>query len=196
MQKKNIRCTPKGRYIIETLPVKELMDLEYTGRLEKTLQDIEKGSILKQEFLEHIKTFVSQAVQEIKTQNSKSFTTASKEISKPAIKTGEPSSKEAAPKKREVLGVCPLCGGEVVEGTKGFGCLAYKKGCKFVIWKDTPEISKYNKKITKTFMKAFLKNKEAVLKNVKGERGETLQLLIRYKSENTEEKYRLVVVEQ
>lgn len=34
-----------------------------------------------------------------------------------------------------LLGPCPRCGSDVVEGTNGFGCSGYKNGCKFVIWK-------------------------------------------------------------
>ena len=36
-----------------------------------------------------------------------------------------------------VLGPCPSCGdGQVIEGKKGFGCDQWRKGCKFVIWKE------------------------------------------------------------
>ncbi len=31
------------------------------------------------------------------------------------------------------VGVCPLCGGRVVKGRYGYGCLSYKEGCKFRI---------------------------------------------------------------
>lgn len=31
------------------------------------------------------------------------------------------------------VGVCPLCGGEVVKGRYGYGCMNYKQGCKFRI---------------------------------------------------------------
>lgn len=36
---------------------------------------------------------------------------------------------------REVLGTCPSCNGEIVEGKRGYGCSNYRDGCKFVIWK-------------------------------------------------------------
>jgi len=32
------------------------------------------------------------------------------------------------------VGPCPLCGGKVVKGRYGYGCLSYKEGCKFRIW--------------------------------------------------------------
>ncbi len=33
------------------------------------------------------------------------------------------------------LGKCPLCGSEVVEQARSFGCTGWKNGCKFAIWK-------------------------------------------------------------
>ncbi|MCT4509140.1 MAG: DNA topoisomerase, partial [Tepidibacter sp.] len=38
---KSLVCTELGRTIVDIFPAKELFDLEYTGRLEKTLSDIE-----------------------------------------------------------------------------------------------------------------------------------------------------------
>lgn len=35
-----------------------------------------------------------------------------------------------------LLGSCPRCGSDVIEGKAGFGCSGYKNGCKFVIWKN------------------------------------------------------------
>ena len=40
--KKKLKTTELGRMMVEKFPVKELFDLEYTGRLEKTLSNIEK----------------------------------------------------------------------------------------------------------------------------------------------------------
>ncbi len=33
------------------------------------------------------------------------------------------------------LGTCPLCGSEVIEQAKSFGCKGWRRGCKFAIWK-------------------------------------------------------------
>ena len=33
------------------------------------------------------------------------------------------------------LGPCPLCGSEVVEQEKSYGCSGWRSGCKFAIWK-------------------------------------------------------------
>lgn len=42
---------------------------------------------------------------------------------------------KSAPSSKPVLGKCPRCGGDIVEGKVGFGCSNWKSGCKFVIWK-------------------------------------------------------------
>lgn len=40
-----------------------------------------------------------------------------------------------AAKGQAKIGDCPVCGSAVVEGKKGYGCLNWKSGCKFVVWK-------------------------------------------------------------
>ena len=192
MQKKNIRCTPKGKYIIETLPVKALMDLEYTGRLEKTLQDIEKGRVSKEEFLNHIKTFVCQAVSDIKMQRAAALQGTNQERSS----SPKQSAAENSQKPREVLGKCPECGSDIVEGAKGFGCMGYKNGCKFVLWKKSAELEKYGKKVTKTLIKALLKKGEAEIKNVNGADNKKINLLVKCAKEKDETVYKFVVIEQ
>ncbi len=57
---------------------------------------------------------------------------------------------------KEVLGKCPLCGGDVVATPKGYGCSNWKeKGCKFIIWGTISE-----KKITPAVAKALLEKGE------------------------------------
>ncbi len=36
---------------------------------------------------------------------------------------------------QEALGACPTCGGDIVVGSKAYGCSNWRNGCKFVIWK-------------------------------------------------------------
>lgn len=35
-----------------------------------------------------------------------------------------------------VVGLCPLCGSNVVEGSKSYSCSGWRKGCRFIIWKE------------------------------------------------------------
>lgn len=63
---KSLLITDKGIKLIETFPIKELMDTDYTGRLEKKLFDIEKGNFKKMDFLKEIFNFTSNGVNKIK----------------------------------------------------------------------------------------------------------------------------------
>ncbi|PHV72081.1 DNA topoisomerase III [Sporanaerobium hydrogeniformans] len=195
MQKKNIRCTPKGKYIIEMLPVKELMDLEYTGRLEKTLQDIEKGKVTKNDFLVHIKQFVASAIKDIKGQRARSLELSSSSTIAPASYRASKATSSAQVKseERERLGKCPYCGGDVIEGKKGFGCLGYKTGCHFVLWKEIPDLQAYGKNLTKTAAKALLKKGEATFRNVKLPSGEKRDVLVKLVKEQENKEAKIVV---
>jgi DNA topoisomerase-3 len=54
-------------------------------------------------------------------------------------KTGKLGYEEADVAKKEAgqetLGLCPVCGGDIVVGAKAYGCSNWRNGCKFVIWK-------------------------------------------------------------
>lgn len=104
-QNKNLICTELGRKLVETFPVKDLFDLEFTGRLEKTLSDIEKKKFTKESFLNLIFDFTINAVRTIKNEKD--------------IIINEVSNEK---KTIEVLGKCPHCGHGIIEGQKGFGC--------------------------------------------------------------------------
>ena len=67
---KSLTTTELGRTIVEIFPAKELLDLEYTGRLEKTLSDIEKGKFKKEDFLNLIYDFTRSSVEKIKNDSS------------------------------------------------------------------------------------------------------------------------------
>ena len=66
---------------------------------------------------------------------------------------------------------CPLCGGNIIEGKKGYGCENWhpsKGDCKFVIWKEIME-----KKLTKANIETLIEGKSTrpyVLKNERGEK--------------------------
>lgn len=174
MQKKNIRCTAKGKKLIQILPVKGLMDLDYTGRLEKTLSDIEKGEVRKEDFLEHIQQFVKEGVEGIRYQK---------------ISQVQPTkTSDKNPPKREALGQCPHCGRAIVEGKANYGCLGYKEGCHYVIPKLPEELKKYGKKTTKTLVKQILKKGEGTVKGLKTPKGTVFDAVIGYTYNEQEKK--------
>src|SRR6478752_637649 len=104
-QNKNLLCTELGRKLIETFPIKDLFNLEFTGRLEKSLNDIEKRNFTKDEFLQLIFDFTTKAVETIKNEKE--------------VTINEVASQR---KSNEIIGKCPVCGHAVIEGQKGFGC--------------------------------------------------------------------------
>ena len=62
-------------------------------------------------------------------------------------------------KKYTVLGKCPLCGGNVIEGKNAFGCSNWRDPmkCKFVIWKKTEYGPMRKITVSATSVKKWLK---------------------------------------
>lgn len=166
---KSLTCTELGRTIVEIFPVKELLDLEYTGRLEKTLSDIERGKVKKEDFLNLIKNFTIEGVKAIKNDDSmaKHF-------------------KVEAPEGVEVLGKCPNCGNPIIEGERGFGCVNWKNGCKYTIWKNDKYIASFGKQVTPQMVKLLLANGKVGFRNLKSKKGNTFAAYFIY--EKDEEK--------
>lgn len=162
-QSKNLVCTELGKKLVETFPITDLFDLEYTGRLEKTLSDIEKRNVDKQEFLNLVFNFTRNAVETIKGEQDV------------IINTIAPSKITI-----EVLGKCPQCGSEIIEGKKGFGCSNWKSGCKFVVWKNDKYLAALKKKPTKTMVKTLLKSGTAYVKGLTSKKGNKFNAHLRY----------------
>lgn len=139
MKNKSLICTDIGKMMVETFPVKELFDLDYTGRLEKTLADIERGKFKKADFMQFIKEFVEKSVEEIK---------------KDRIFAGKVHMSKDA----DIVGLCPDCGNPVIETEKAFGCSNWKNGCKFTVWKDDKYIASFGKKVTRRMVELLLEN--------------------------------------
>lgn len=170
---KSLTTTELGRTIVEVFPVKELFDLEYTGRLEKTLSDIEKGKFNKDEFLMMIKEFTKKAIDDIKKDTSmlKNF-------------------KVELPQGSESLGKCPVCGNDIIEGEKSFGCVNWKNGCKFAIWKDDKFIKSLGKKVTKEMVEILLKNGKVGFRNLRSKKGTTFSAYLKYEKDEKTGYYR------
>jgi len=68
---------------------------------------------------------------------------------------------------KQAIGKCPLCGKDITESAKGYGCTGYKEGCKFVIWKEIA-----GKKITaKQAQDLLQKGKTGTIKGFKSKTG-------------------------
>ena len=163
---KSLTCTDLGKTLVEIFPVKELLNLQYTGRLEKTLSDIEKGKFKKDDFLSMIKAFTVEAVEDIKKDTAmlKNF-------------------KVELPEGTESIGKCPVCGNDIIEGEKGFGCTNWKNGCKYTIWKNDKFIESMGKKVTKEMVKLLLKNGKVGFRNLKSKKGTLFSAYLRYEKD-------------
>lgn len=163
---KSLTTTELGRTIVEIFPAKELLDLEYTGRLEKTLSDIEKGKFKKEDFLNLIYDFTRSSVEKIKNDSSMLH-----------------KFKVERPEGVEEIGKCPVCGNSIIEGEKGYGCVNWKNGCKYTIWKNDKFIESLGKKVTKEMVQLLLKNGKVGFRNLKSKKGTLFSAYLRYEKD-------------
>lgn len=164
---KNLTCTKLGKTIVEIFPAKELLDLEYTGRLEKTLSDIEKRKFQKKDFLELIIDFTIRAVNSIKNDTS-------------MLNNFKVQLSEGV----ESIGNCPICGNPVIESPKGFGCSNWKNGCKFIIWKNDKFIESFDKKVSKEMVRILLEKGRVGFRNLKSKKGNIFSAYFRYEKDD------------
>ncbi|MGC6605462.1 MAG: DNA topoisomerase 3 [Lentimonas sp.] len=85
---------------------------------------------LAREILTHKKSLTPHPLQ---AKGSKIFGTI--HLNKKGKLSHEAAEVEKSTSDRIALGVCPVCGGDVVESKKAWGCSNWRNGCKFVIWK-------------------------------------------------------------
>lgn len=164
MKRKSLICTDLGKMMVETFPVKELFDLDYTGRLEKTLADIERGKFKKEDFMNLIEDFVKKSVDEIKSDK---------------VFAGKVQIDEDA----NVVGICPSCGNPVVETEKAFGCSNWKNGCNFTIWKNDKYIQSFGKTVTAQMVELLLKNGKVGFHGLVSKKGNKFSGYFRYEKD-------------
>ncbi|MBO7746012.1 DNA topoisomerase 3 [Paenibacillus sp. MWE-103] len=66
-----------------------------------------------------------------------------------------PANGEGSAGSRGTIAACPRpgCGGQLIEGKRGYGCLRFREGCGFVIWKE-----QQGKHVTPAMAKALAEN--------------------------------------
>ncbi|MGR8999572.1 MAG: DNA topoisomerase 3 [Gammaproteobacteria bacterium] len=107
-QKKLLLSTESGRHLISIIADERLKSAAMTGEWEAKLKKMEHKAYDPEQFMAEIIQFTQK-------------------ITKESVKPLYDDSK---------LGDCPLCHHPIIEGKKGYGCSAWKAGCKFVIWKE------------------------------------------------------------
>ncbi|WAW14028.1 type IA DNA topoisomerase [Peptostreptococcus equinus] len=205
---KNYYITQLGINLVEIFPVKNLFDVDFTGKLEKSLLDIQKGQFNRKEYLNMVCKFVYENVNKIKTDRfrpinpekivynpkTKKFVKESnlgketKSEKKSSNKAGADKSVNNKTRKEkdidketglEIIALCPECGGSVLESDKAWACKNYKK-CGFTLWKNDDVLNKYNKKANKTLAKSLCKNKKATMSGLIDDKNEKFKANITY----------------
>jgi len=104
-------ATEKGIQVIRLLGEHKLTSPELTGSWERRLRLIEHGEDTRPAFMDDIKKFTTETVQEL-------------------------DKLKGVQIERAKLGPCPICGREISENRKGYSCWSKEDpGCGFVIWK-------------------------------------------------------------
>lgn len=104
--KKKLLATDLGRYLVAIVRDADLKSPELTGQWEAKLRDIEAGRLEPERFMEEIAQYTARIIREA----------------------------QAEPLDEHAWGSCPRCGHPVIQGNRGYGCSAWKDGCKFVLW--------------------------------------------------------------
>ena len=144
-ERKNLVATPTGIELIDMIHEKLLTSCELTGIWEKKLRDIEHQKYDASQFIEELKTQISNIVNDVLRDNSNRRVTilSDEDLKKKTKKKVAPKSTEKKVSKKdktlkpsdELIGKpCPLCGkGHIIKGKTAYGCSCWKDGGKFVL---------------------------------------------------------------
>lgn len=120
-EKNKLIPTEKGINIISLIKSEELLSPEMTGQWEKKLNDIRLANYSRDSFMKEIRDLCHRVVKGVKFSGSNAT-------------ARENNTLKAKP--REAIATCPLCGGDIYENSKAFGCSNWKeKKCPLTIWK-------------------------------------------------------------
>ncbi|MFQ5729220.1 MAG: DNA topoisomerase 3 [Waddliaceae bacterium] len=106
-EKKKLKATDRGRYLVALIQDPSLKSADLTGEWESKLKAIEAGKLPAGVFMKEIEQLIRRILE----------------------------TSDAHSVQENLLGPCPLCGQMVIEGKRGYGCSAWKNGCKYVLWK-------------------------------------------------------------
>ena len=101
-----------------------LFSVENTGMWEKDLDDVRKGKGDAAFIESSMEKALNDQIVEVKNQTVSQFHAVPNQ-------GGKGKSGSTGP-----IGICPLCGGNILENSKAFGCSNWKSGCKMTIWKN------------------------------------------------------------
>lgn len=141
---KQLIPTEKGMKLIEVVPP-EAQSPEMTGKWEKGLTSIAKGTMDPKRFMASIERYVI-------------YLTREAQATRKDVQFEQDKPKYKGKSKKQSFGKCPLCDkGDVLENSKAFYCSQWRQGCKFTIWKN--ELKDYDiAQITRPMISQLLKD--------------------------------------
>lgn len=131
---KHLLPTHKGVSLITILP-EAIQSPQLTAEWEEKLKLIERGELSADAFMQGITDMTDTLVKTYEV-----------------IKDGN----VLFPSDREAIGICPRCGGNVVENKKGFSC--ENRECGFALWKENRFFTAKKKTLTKAVATELLKS--------------------------------------
>ena len=152
MQGKNIVSTQLGKAFYEILP-DEIKTADCTAKWWVIQEDIKEGKAT-------CSTLINEVVTAFKTHLNTDFSMVYDD--------------------RESVGICPLCGHKIVENKKAFGCINYKSGCRFTIWKNDAIFTTINKEPTSAMVSKLIKDYYAQVRLIENEEEVIRLLIMRY----------------
>lgn len=157
-EKQKIHITPLGKELLKILP-EELVTPDLTAKWWVIQENIKHGEATPATLTGNVMEMIQRVLhtQYPKIDMSK--------IPANLIRNGG----------RETVGICPACGAPVIEGENGFGCSAWKTGCKFVLWKTSKNPMLKNVTITKDDAKKLLSGKPTHKKDLAKKAGGTFE---------------------
>ena len=154
---KNLIPTQAGKTYI-SLVIDKVKEPEMTAEWEKQLSEIQKGKLSSEVFMTGIANFLNEIIGETKN--------------KPQSESGGPAF--ASTFTKEIAGICPSCGKNVLDNPKCYSCESGKNGCGFVIWKKIA-----GKTISLPLAKVLLsKGRSKVLKGFKSKAGKPFEAML------------------
>lgn len=163
-RKKLFYPTEKGCALIDIMP-ESIKSVELTAQWEKKLKQIENGFLNADLFNNEICQYVRDTI----TQNQD-------------LKVSVDTFKN----KREVLCVCPRCGGDIMENSKAFSCA---ENCGIVLFKEDRYFKSIGKRMSKQYAKNLFSKGETVLKKCVSKNGKEYNLLVKADFSNKYVKY-------
>lgn len=148
-ERKNLVATPTGIELIDTIHEELLKSCELTGIWEKKLRDIEHKTYDAKDFIDGLKTQITDIVNDVMRDNSNRHITvttdedlkkkmspkvqqAPKPKATPRPKAAAKPKADSTPNDSLIGKPCPVCGkGTIIKGKTAYGCSRWKEGCTY-----------------------------------------------------------------